>query len=279
MQKLILLLCLSLLFNFTYAQNNDDISIERHRRDSILISENTSFQTSEYLKYDAKYGIVKGAEIKLITGVEEIGDSYFYVYKAIAKNAGLAGNFFDMLDIYESYANIITGLPIRATRNIRENSYTKYNELLFDRKKNEIISTNQGVVKASKDIVDLLSGFYYARRFLLNDLKAEQKIIINMYFEEKFFSLKLRYKKTENIRTDFGKISCIKLVPVIEPNGTFKSEKDLEIWLTNDDAHIPVKVNAQLPVGSAKANLVDFRNIVPNCVLNKDKKEKNEKTE
>lgn len=254
------------------AQNKNYISIEKHRRDSIAISENKSYQAGEYLKYDAKYGVVKGAEIRLLTAVDEIGDSYYYHFKALAQNAGFAGNFFYLLDVYESYVNIITGLPIRATRNIKEEKYRKYNELLFDRKKNEIRSTNTGIIKTGPDIVDLLSGFYYARRFLLNDLKKEQKIIINMYFEEEFFSLKLRYKKTEKIRTKFGRISCLKLVPVVEKGGPFESEKTLSVWLTNDEAHIPVKVKAQLPVGSAKATLVDFKNVVENSVLYDHKK-------
>ncbi len=268
----------ALLFLKNKAQNLEIVSIDKFKRDSTAMADNKSFQVGEILRYDAKFGVVKGGEAVLVTKIEEIGDSYYYHFRAVAKNAGFAGNFFFLENVYDSYVDIISGLPIKSVRNIKEENYRNYNEVLFDRTKNQIISTNKGVVPSKPNIVDIVSGFYYTRRFLFNELKKNQIILLNVYFEDKFYTLKFKYTKTEKINTNFGRVECIKLVPVIEPNGSFKKEKDLQIWITNDDAHILVKVKAAVAIGTAVIVLKDFNYVVENSFLQKNK-EKGEKGE
>jgi len=221
------------------------------------------------LRYEAKIGIVKGGEASLTTRIEAIGDSYYYHFRAIGKNAGIAGNFYFLENIYDSYVDIITGLPIKSVRNVKENNYRNYNEVLFNRFNNEIISTNKGVIKSMPNVVDVVSAFYYARRFLFNNLQKDQIVLVTVYFEDKFVTLKFKHSKVEKINSDFGKIECIKLVPVIEPNGPFKKEKDLQVWVTNDVTHIILKVKAAVAIGTAHFELKDFEHISESSVLNK----------
>lgn len=42
----------------------------------------------------------------------------------------------------------------------------------------------------------------------------------------------------------------------------FKDKEGVSLWVTNDSNHIPIAIQAQLVVGSIKADLVDYKNII-----------------
>ncbi len=245
--------------NNFFAQNqfNDSIPSNHYITGESYIY-NEAFQTGEELTYMAKYGFLKGAIATLKIQLEKNGYDYIYHVKATAKTAGATGKFFTVNDTYESYIEMQTGLPIKAIRNIREQNYWSYNEVLFDRKQNKVISLKSGEHKVPPNILDILSAFYYARRFLFMNIQPGEMVTITTYFEDKIYPLSIRFKKYDIIRTDFGKINCLKFVPVVEPGNVFRSEDDLEIWITNDKNYIPVKLKVDLLIGSLKCFLVDY---------------------
>ena len=55
-----------------------------------------------------------------------------------------------------------------------------------------------------------------------------------------------------------GKFNCHKFVPVVQTGRYFKSEDDVNFWITNDDNKIPVLVKAKIPVGVVKMHLVEW---------------------
>mgnify|MGYP001380912904 FL=1 len=71
----------------------------------------------------------------------------------------------------------------------------------------------------------------------------------------------VKYVGKDDVKVGLGKYKCIKFIPVVQEGRVFKSEDDLEIWVTDDDAKVPVLVKANLFVGSAKAELVDYKNV------------------
>lgn len=223
---------------------------------------NTAFKVDEELKYTVKYGLIKGGEASLKIKIVPVGYTYYYHAKAVAKTTGLAAKVATIYDIYESYINITTGYPLKSIRNIRENKYLKYNEVLFARDSNKILSLNSGKKTVPSNTLDILSAFYYARRFLF-DKNYEKNQIINLitYFDDELFPIKIKYKKKEKVRTKFGKIECLKFVPIIEKNSPFKKEEDMEVWFTNDGNYIPVKIVADMPFSSIRCQLIGFNNL------------------
>ena len=66
---------------------------------------------------------------------------------------------------------------------------------------------------------------------------------------------------TENIKTKFGVIDCLKLKPYMDSGRVFRGNDGIKIWVSNDDNRIPIKVKADLRVGSITANLISFRGL------------------
>jgi hypothetical protein len=66
----------------------------------------------------------------------------------------------------------------------------------------------------------------------------------------------------EVIRTKFGKISCLKINPVVEVGRMFKRSDDLTIWLTDDGNRIPVLIRMDIRiVGSVNLKLAKYENV------------------
>jgi len=252
--KIFFLLILILIYNNNFSQELED--------NNSTVYLNTAFNVGEILTYEVKYGIIKGGEATMGVELFPSGNSFVYHSKAIAYTTGVANKISTFYDIYESFFDIQTGYPIKSIRSIRENNYKKYDEVLFYQKLNYVISLNKGKQEIPDNTLDILSSFYYARRFLF-DKKIEKNQTINLttYFDEQVFPFKIKYLETETINTDFGKLECLKFVTLIEIDSPFKNEDDLQIWFTNDGNFIPVKIRVDAPIGNLKCDLIKYENI------------------
>ena len=75
--------------------------------------------------------------------------------------------------------------------------------------------------------------------------------------------------KKETIKTKFGKIDCLRFVPVVQEGRVFKDEDDLFLWISDDPNHVPVRIKSELLVGSIKADLVSFKGLRQDLVFRK----------
>jgi len=242
-----------LLFNYLIGASQVNID---------SITQNNAFIPGEKLVFSVKYGLIKGGEASMTVDVIPSGDTYYYYAKAIATTTGFASNVATIYDVYESYMGISTGYPFKAVRNITENNYTRYNELLFYRDSNYVFSLNKGRKWIPKNAHDILSAFYFARRNLFNRTFAEGDIIdLTTFFDNNILPIKIKYKKREYIRTKFGKVMCLKFVPLLDKNNPFDDEDDLQIWFSDDGNYIPVKIKMDAPIGSIKAVIIDYENL------------------
>ncbi len=223
---------------------------------------NTAFKGGETLKYKVRYGLVKGGEASMTINSVPVGDTYLLHIKAIAKTTGVVGAMFTIYDIYESYLDIYSGYPVKSIRNIRESKYTSYNEVLFFREQGYLRSLKSGDHKAPQNVLDVLSAFYYARRHLFsNKLKKNEIIDLYTFFDDEFFPIKVRFKNIERVRTKFGKVTCLRFIPLLGDKSPFKKEEQFQVWITADDNYIPVKIRVKLPIGSLKCDIIDFNGI------------------
>ncbi|MCF6364582.1 MAG: DUF3108 domain-containing protein [Bacteroidales bacterium] len=231
------------------------------QKDSVPVF-NTAFKAGEYLKYKVKYGLINGGYAEMKIDIEKIGYDWYFHVKALAKTAGLVGAFASVSDRYESFIEIGTGLPLQAIRDINENSYLRYNEIIFDREKNEVISLKSGKHKVPPGTLDVLSAFYFARRSIFQDkIKKNDVINLTTYFDEEIYIVKVKYKETEKVRTKFGKLKCMRFVPVLDAKSPFKKEEDMQVWFSDDGNFIPVKIRLKVGISTVKCDLTEYKNL------------------
>lgn len=252
--KKIIFITISLLFiaGGLFSQESDDTTF--------LV--NTAFKGGEHLRYKVRYGLIKGGEASMTINSVPVGDTYLLHIKALAKTTGAVSALFTIYDTYESYVDFYSGYPVKSIRNISENKYTSYNEVLFFREQGFLRSLKSGDRKAPSHVLDILSAFYYARRHLFSHkLKKDEIIDLYTFFDDQFFPIKVKFKNIETVRTKFGKVACLRFIPLLGDNSPFKKEEQFQVWITADENYIPVKIRVKVPVGSLKCDIIDFDNI------------------
>ena len=82
-----------------------------------------------------------------------------------------------------------------------------------------------------------------------------------MFFDSENYIFKLKYLGKEIIESKFGDIECLKFIPIVQSGRIFKEQESITIWISNDKNRIPIRVQADVIVGSIKAELENFKNL------------------
>jgi hypothetical protein len=222
----------------------------------VPISSFPAFQDNEELVFTLHYGIIKGGEA-IVTLKKESFDNTQEVFHAVAKahTTGLANKIFRVLDIYESYFDVRTNLPVKSIRDIREGNYKYYNEVSFNHRENTINSQRSGIHKVPANIHDMVSAFFYIRRIDFSNYKGGEIISVDTYFGDEVFPFYVVFKGRETVSIGLGKFKCLKFVPIVEPGRIFKESDDMTFWFSDDDNKIPIRIKFDLIVGSFKCDL------------------------
>ena len=65
----------------------------------------------------------------------------------------------------------------------------------------------------------------------------------------------------EDIKTKFGVVSAMIFRPLVQTGRVFKEEESLTIWISDDDNKFPIRIKANLLVGSIKADLDSYKGL------------------
>ena len=225
-----------------------------------------NIQSGEVLNYRIHYGILNAGTATLTTlKTTYQGRPHCYV-KGYGRTTGAVRAFFKVEDNYESFINYNTGLPSFYVRNVQEGGYTQHLETVFNHNNQTLILTDKEkntsqIVKSVKGVQDMLSAFYYLRALENDDLKVGSVKKLNVWIDDEMFPFQLKVAGTENIKTKFGTINCLKIVPQVISGRVFKDKEGVTLWVSNDQNHVPILIQAQLAVGSLKASIDYFKNV------------------
>jgi hypothetical protein len=230
------------------------------------ISQPTVFKPGETIRYSISYGIISAGEATMELREKEYNGKTVWHSKLTGRTTGAADAIFKVVDIYESYMEPETGLPVFTIRNIREGRYRKYNEVIFDHKtRNDstiLLSDLTGTHIAQKGILDILSCFYHFRNDILpvrkNSFQRGDMVTIMTWFADELYPINLKYVTTEEIKTKMGRIRCYKFNPVTETGRLFKTQEDVSFWFSADENFLPVKIRFDIFVGAFIVDMVSY---------------------
>lgn len=228
----------------------------------------SAYGVGEWFRFEMSYsGWMKAGEATLT--VNESMYKNKPVFHVVGKGwtTGAVSWFFKVEDRYESYFDKKLNIPYKFIRDIDEGGHTKNIEIEFDQTNNKAHVNNiKHNKKKSFDtkpkIQDMVSTFYYLRNNLdIDNLKINDEVEINMFFDEENYGFKLRYLGIEVITTSFGKVNALKFRPCVMAGRVFKEEESLTLWVSNDKNRIPLRIKADLAVGSLRADLDAFKGL------------------
>lgn len=233
------------------------------------VSQIISYQPGEKVDYIIHYGLITGGVASLEIKRDTLFGQEVWHSAMTARTTGLADAIFKVRDTYESFINPRTELPVKSIRNINENRYHKYNEVLFDhttRKDSAILTSDlTGKHITPSKIHDILSCFYWFRNHILpgiDNLKKGEIITIMTWFTDELYPIRMRYIGEEMVKTKAGKLKCYKFNPVTETGRLFKTEEDVSFWFSADKNFLPVKIRFDIFVGAFMVDMVNYEGLV-----------------
>lgn len=226
-----------------------------------------AFDVGEYFKFRIHYGIINAGYATLEVKDATINNKK--VFHAVGKGytTGMSKFFFKVEDLYESYFDKENGNPYRYIRKIDEGGYTKNQEGFFNQAENRILvkdykRKSEKTLVTTDNVQDIVSSFYYLRNHPnIDKLKSGESIVIDMFFDDEITKFKLKYIGLQDITTKFGTVSTMVFRPSVQKGRVFKEEESLTLWITDDDNKIPVRIKADLAVGSIKADLDEYKGL------------------
>jgi hypothetical protein len=213
--------------------------------------ETLPYAEGERLFFDLSYGWIKGGEGEMQYLTVERDTGRMGVVHAEAHTTGIFSWFSPVEDRSETFFRLRDGYPVRSAREILRRGKNSSEELLFLDDNHRVHSSRSGDHLYQVRMFDVLSAFYQARRMLYREPPKEGCVLrLPLFFDGKFFDIRVVYDGQEVIRTFLGRRNCYRFVPDTVQNNTFTDPEQLRIWVTDDGHYLPVKIVVRLPVGS-----------------------------
>lgn len=212
----------------------------------------------EKLTYDLTWTGIKAG-----TATQEIiddGDTIRVV--STARSADWVSVFFTVEDRIESVLDKVApphlGLPQHYRMKIREGSHRRDKELIFDHKAGKAHYIDHlGGEKADIDILantyDAYSSFFYLRT---QKLEVGKSVFVTILDNKKLWNVEVQVLEKEKLDTILGKVETVRVRPLMKSEGIFNRKGAIDIWLTDDERRIPVKMKTKIAIGSITATLV-----------------------
>ena len=226
-----------------------------------------SFEAGEWFKFRIHYGWFTASYATLEIKEENLDGKPVFHIMGEGKSSGLLSAFFKVEDYYESYIDTKKVMPYRFIRKINEGGYTKDIQIDFDHATNNALVIDhkrktQNTIAFKDNIQDMVSSFYYLRNTMDPEkIKVGDTELVNMFFDKKNYLFKLKFLGKEVVKTEMGKIRCLKFRPYVIADKVFKEEESLTVWVSDDDNRMPVKIKAEILVGSIEADLEAFKGL------------------
>lgn len=225
--------------------------------------ENEAFKTGESLSYRLHYGIMDAgvAILEVMPEVKEIGGRKVYHIVGNGYSKGSFDWFFKVKDRYETYLDKDALVPWYFVRRCNEGGYIINQDYLFNHYTKKVDIGEGKTCDVPVGIQDMLSSFYYARNIDFTNAKVGDIFTIPSFVDKEIWTLKIKYVGKEDLKTDLGKFHCIKFRPIIQTGRIFKKEEDLNVWITDDKNHIPLRAQAKIMFGAVKMDLTSYQNL------------------
>jgi hypothetical protein len=232
-------------------------------QDKGRIVKNEAFKCGEKLVYRIHYGFIDGGEatIKIQDSLVPVLGKKTYHIVGTGVSTGILNAVFKVNDRYETYIDAQALCPLMFIRRVDEGGFKIKQDMLFDQDYH-IVNSSGKRIKIPAYIQDMLSAFYYSRTFDYTDEKPGKIDSVVTIVDDKIWSLKIKFVRRDTIKSDVGKVCCMVFEPMVQKGRIFKHNDDLQVWISDDKNHIPIRAQANILVGSIKLDIESWSGLM-----------------
>ena len=237
-----------------------------------------AFLLGEHLTYKVHYGWLDAgiATMKIDPQIHEVHGKPCYKIDVAGASKGLLYLFLKMKNEFGSYLDTTTLVSQGSYRFIEEGKYRKNERVSFDHDKKLAIverlaeDTQEPVdtvaFSVCDHIQDIVSSWYVLRTHDFKQMQVGELLSNAIFFDDTLyqnFQTKFLGKKT--IKTKFGYLDALVLAPLVPftTNGPsiFAGENSVELFLSDDENKIPLKIKIKLIVGAVEIELIKYQGL------------------
>ena len=226
---------------------------------------NTSFNTGEKITYTIFYNViglyVNAGEAQFTIKPTKWEGEAAFAFTATGHSNRRYDWIFKVRDKYESIVDSKTLLPYFFSRSINEGSFHQNQTLTFNQKSKEVTTQKGLSFKAADCTFDVISAVYAVRNLDFSNLQVNEKVYLNFFLDNELFPSYFKYLGKEIVQTKFGKFKAIKIAPLLVKGSMFEGGERMTIWVTDDENHIPIRIETPIIVGSIKVDMKSYEGL------------------
>jgi len=222
------------------------------------LSSARSFQVGEQLTYELSWlNITAGTAVMAVSGAGTDGNRPLAKLITTTQSSPLITKFFPVDNRVESIVDPATLLPEHLTFKRREGKKNEDIEYTFHQKEGTVTVVKGGTTETlemPQGTQDVISCLYFARSEL--SLQPGSSLTMNVYHDKKNRKLDVLVEEIETVSGPWGEVETARVLVVMPFQGLFLNKGNIQVWFTNDDRRIPVRMKAKVIIGSIVADLV-----------------------
>jgi len=191
---------------------------------------------------------------------KKFGDRNTFHVIGEGKSKGAFNLFFKVNDHFESYIDEEYLVPWYFIRATREGGFSKDDEVRFNQLTNTA-SSHTANKSVPAGIQDIISVFYFARSFDFSNVKSGDRFPVKFFLDDSVYVSVIQYTGREEVVIDLGRFRCLKFKPMVVSGNVFSQQYPMDLWISDDENHIPVLLGSAVIVGSVKLELVSYEGL------------------
>jgi len=208
---------------------------------------------AEKLYYDVYWKFINvGYGTLEIRGIVDFNGRKAYSIYSESKSSHFLDNLFKVRDSNASWIDIENFHSLAFEQHIREGKYKRDRRVDYDQIKHTAINNKGEVFDIPENVLDVLAVLFKVRMVELN---PDTTIMLSVNSAKKNYNMFVKILRKETIKINGMKFNTIVVEPDMQDAGIFINKGRLLIWLTDDEKHVPVKMQSEISIGSITAEL------------------------
>jgi len=232
---------------------------------------NKAFGTSEDLRFVIRWGVITAGNSSLtVDGVQVLADRQVYHLVSEAHSTGVVDTFYRVTDRNEAWLDTASLTSLGYSKHLHEGSFQENSDVTFDQAARHWVRVTHRVDKNSienkegelpPDCLDIQSSLYLTRTM---SLEVGKTFSIDVQSSDKIYPVVVNVLRRQTIKVPAGTFDCFLVEPQLRTPGMFIAKgKKLQVWLTADARHMPVRMRTEVFFGHVVADLLTYHVTAP----------------
>lgn len=223
-----------------------------------------SFGPGELLLYDVSYGPVHTGQARVAVGASSVLDARpVWPIVVQARTNGVFSKVYAIRDKVVSFWTPEEQRSLGFDMHANENGYRKFTRMRLDPGEGKALverrSPGEAAQKKSYEVGDarhdVASAVFWLRT---RPLALGDREKIGIFTGSRTWDMIATVEGKEAVETAAGRFETVRVRLRTSFSGKLAAKRDIVVWMTDDPAHVPVRAEAELVLGSVHADLARY---------------------